>query len=356
MWFPPKDTYARYLVLHFAIWTWVLIFWNLMRFLGQEVNLDHAPYTFPTLVQLHLSMGLIGSLIFGSLDYFLKHNILRKVPFGRAIVIGSLGYLISTLLLVTLGMGIFTMIQEIDLSWNMYYSNVFTTEIALMVFYCFQVGFVINFVREVDKKFGPGNLWRMLRGEFHIPKEDERIFMFLDLKSSTSIAENLGHIRYSQLIQNCFKDLDVIQKYKAEIYQYVGDEVVLTWPKNVGLSNLNCIRTFFEFKEKLQSRSEYYNNNYGIIPQFKAGLNVGKIVVAEVGEIKTEIAYHGDTINTAARIQGECNRLQSDILISEDLVQLLNQESTLKTEQKDKIKLRGKRQEINLYSVQLRTN
>jgi len=33
-------------------------------------------------------------------------------------------------------------------------------------------------------------------------------------------------------------------------------------------------------------------------------------VVAEVGEIKTEIAYHGDTINTAARIQEQCNVLK----------------------------------------------
>ncbi|MHC4457755.1 MAG: adenylate/guanylate cyclase domain-containing protein, partial [Planctomycetota bacterium] len=86
------------------------------------------------------------------------------------------------------------------------------------------------FILQVSDKFGQGVLISFLLGKYHRPKEDDRIFMFMDLKSSTTYAEKLGHIKYSQFIQDCFFDItDVITKYDAKIYQYVGDEVVLSW-------------------------------------------------------------------------------------------------------------------------------
>jgi adenylate cyclase len=66
------------------------------------------------------------------------------------------------------------------------------------------------FILQINEKFGQGILVNFLLGKYHRPKEDERIFMFMDLKSSTTYAEKLGHIRYSQLIQDCFFDLTEI--------------------------------------------------------------------------------------------------------------------------------------------------
>ncbi|MHA1992727.1 MAG: hypothetical protein ACW98A_17360 [Candidatus Hodarchaeales archaeon] len=60
-------------------------------------------------------------------------------------------------------------------------------------------------------------------GKYHHPKEEKRTFMFMDLKSSTTYAEKLGHIEYNKLIQDCFFDLtDVVAENNANIYQYVG--------------------------------------------------------------------------------------------------------------------------------------
>lgn len=90
----------------------------------------------------------------------------------------------------------------------------------------------------VSQKFGPGVLWNMFIGKYRNPKEEERVFMFLDLKPSTSIAEKLGHINFCRFIQDCFADLTlVITKHSVEIYQYVGDEAVLSWPLENGFEN-----------------------------------------------------------------------------------------------------------------------
>lgn len=323
-----------------------------MREFGQEVVQDFEPLTFPQRIRLHLVIGAVTGFLFGSLDYFIEKKIYKNVSLGKAMLIGMFSFLIVVFLLLTFAMRVFTRVIGQEFNWEQYSEFMFSNEMILLVFYFFLIAFFIDIFKQIDKKLGPGNLWRMIKGEFYQPKEDERIFMFLDLKSSTSIAEKLGHIEYSKLIQDCFKDLRVVEKYNAEVYQYVGDEVVLTWPKELGLTNSNCLRAFFEFSDKLAGRSEYYMKKYGVIPEFKAGLNSGEIVVAEVGEIKTEIAYHGDAINTAARIQEQCNVLGRSLLISEKLQSSLKLDAPFSSLHVGDILLKGKSNKVNIYSVE----
>jgi adenylate cyclase len=175
--------------------------------------------------------------------------------------------------------------------------------------------------------------------------------MFLDLQSSTKHAENLGHIEYSKMIQDCFNDLGIVIENEAEIYQYVGDEAILTWKLKDGLSDQNCLNAYFNFKERLDKRKEHYLNNYNCTPHFKAGMNAGIVTVAEVGKFKKEIAYHGDTINTAARIQGKCNELKQEFLVSESLKSKLSTTSFV-FDKLGSIALKGKEMQIPLYAVQ----
>ena len=188
-------------------------------------------------------------------------------------------------------------------------------------------------------------------GKYNVPKEEERIFLFLDLRSSTSLAEQLGHVKFSCLLQDCFFDLsDVVITHRVDIYQYVGDEAVLSWHKDVGIQDNRCIKVYYDFLDVLNSKSDYYIETYGVVPFFKAGLHVGKVIVAEVGVVKKEIAYHGDVLNTTARIQGQCNRLEQGLLASEHIINLLHDKSDFKHEFLGEHSLRGKQGNINLYS------
>jgi len=66
--------------------------------------------------------------------------------------------------------------------------------IAAMLVWALMVG-TTQFMLQVSDKFGPGNLWRFIRGRYYQPRQEERIFMFLDLKSATTIAEKIGDER-----------------------------------------------------------------------------------------------------------------------------------------------------------------
>ncbi len=345
--------YFRYIIRYFFITITAFAFWTILREYGQEVISNHETLSLWEEIRFHLIISAIASVIWASQDYFIENKIFKKVSLGKVILIYVSSYLLTIIFLISFAIRLTTRILDSEFNLQIYSSRIFDDDMLLLTVYWFIIIFISIFTKEIDKKLGPGNLWKFLGGKFYSPKEENRVFMFLDLKSSTPIAEEIGHIQYSKFIQDCFQDLDVVSKYKAEIYQYVGDMVVLSWPIKIGLLNSNCLKTYFAFKEALNNRSRYYMITYGLVPEFRAGLNMGEIVVAEVGNIKTEIAYHGDVINTTARIQSECSRLNIEILISENLQESFKNDSTIMIELIEQVQLKGKKELTNLYSVTL---
>ncbi len=157
---------------------------------------------------------------------------------------------------------------------------------------------------------------------------------------------------FCQLIQECFRDLtDSAIRRKVEIYQYVGDEAILTWTPSRGLQDCNCLRIFFEFKRVLHHRADYYCERFGAVPKFKAGANLGPATVAEVGVVKRDIAYLSDVLNTAARLESICREHNAELLITETLMEALPEVVDLSCEPIGELELRGKSEKINVYRV-----
>jgi class 3 adenylate cyclase len=179
-----------------------------------------------------------------------------------------------------------------------------------------------------------------------------RIFMFLDITSSTSIAENLGHIKYFELLNDFFNDLaEPIERNKGEIYQYVGDEVVVSWPFQEGIEKANCLNCFFDIIDTIDYLSVKYLDKYNMIPKFKAGMHYGKVSTGVIGSIKKEIIYTGDVLNTTSRIEGQCNHYEVNLLLSHALVSQLPLQTNYSTRKLGEINLRGKSSVITLFTV-----
>lgn len=212
----------------------------------------------------------------------------------------------------------------------------------------------INFILILKNKIGHSIFIPILFGKYHRPKEENRIFLFIDLKSSTQAAEELGHKKYSLLIQDCFRDLsDLVIKYGGSIYQFVGDEVVITWKVKKERNYYNSIHLFFAYKKLLSTKADFYLEKYGTVPSFKAAVNSGEVMVAEVGgNIKSEIAYHGDVLNSAARMIELCNLYHSDLILSENFREKVNSDmKDIQFDFKGEFQLRGKNRKINIFSA-----
>ena len=80
----------------------------------------------------------------------------------------------------------------------------------------------------------------------------------------------------------------------------------------------------------------------------------GKVMAAEVGEIKRELAFHGDVLNTAARIQKQCKRYRKQILVTRNFAGKLAKEKTAyKLNYIDFVKFPGKDRTVKIYEVYL---
>jgi adenylate cyclase len=315
------------------------------EFIG--VNISYA-------IWCGILLGLIGGTI-------LKITILLRskiTNYFSTIILSVLANIISTLLMVYCLYHIDEFVEFAEMPQTFaqlrqfYKSQMF----YVLVLHTFLSALFFQFVYEMDRKLGRGVLLKFLLGRYHKPKEEKRVFLFMDLKSSTYYAEQLGHFKYSRLIQDCFNDLSyAVLRNKAQIYQFVGDEVVLTWQNNRNLNASLCMQCFTDFTSTLTTKKDYYLEQYGMLPVFKAGLHAGSVMVAQVGQLKSEIAYHGDAINTASRVQGLCNTYQSGLLFTDNFLKLLNdkEKRTLKIGSLGKVGIKGKNNPVDLYWLKI---
>lgn len=303
--------------------------------------------------------AFILGLAFG-IVFILNNNVsnrikkLRKLSFGKIILLKSILFftgIISTMfVLFLMGNTVdFYPIQDIKGIINEPHYKLFNVTI---ICYFGGMSLLLNFLLILARKFGISDLMNLITGKYNSPKEENRIFLFMDLKSSTRYGEQLDHYKYSRLLRDCFTELnELVPKYSAEIYQYVGDEVVLTWDFDKSKHHSYPIDLFFSFQERLKEKEQYFQEKYGILPVFKAGAHGGKVTVTEIGDLKRELAYHGDAINTASRIQGACNQYNAQYLVSESLMDNITQLNGYSKTSLGNIKLKGKANNLEVFSI-----
>lgn len=343
-------------------WVVAILLYSGVTYLNTLYLEQIQPLLYPPSLPLMLISGvIIGVLLgitLGFIDLLMTRLGSERLSFGLVILLRMIIYPLVLFCIVSFGR--FYVADWIDSLFKTDYSGIFDSPETWLYFYWSLLIYItlmsaiISFINQMNSKFGPGILIPMLLGRYRKPREQKRFFMFLDMKSSTQHAEELGHLKFSALIRDCFADLNhVLTLNTAEVYQYVGDEAVISWQASEGIHNMACISMFFDFKERLKKKSDYYQKNYCLVPEFKAGLHFGLVTAVEVGEVKREIAYHGDTINTAARIQAICNEYSKSFLISDSVKELFDDMKNYMINPLGKIALKGKHQQVEIFSVDL---
>ncbi len=312
------------------------------------------PYDANIFISVFTSL-IIGILI-GLLEVFYVNPWFQHRSFYQKIVFKFLLYLLAIVLasatIVALGHAVSQNESPFSATVFNFVSSFFTNFAFWSIICYYSIAILISlFYKEVSDNMGHTVSLNFFTGIYHRPKSEFRVFMFLDMKSSTSHAEKLGHIRYFEMLKAYYDDLShAILTYGGEIYQYVGDEIVITWKlkKDFAMKALDC---FFAMQLDLNKKSKSYLSTYGFVPEFKAGLHVGKVITGEIGRLKKEIVFTGDTLNTTARIQSLCNQHKAELLASEDFIKEVASTNHYEFLPLGKVQLRGREQEIKLFNV-----
>ncbi|MEX0289084.1 MAG: adenylate/guanylate cyclase domain-containing protein [Flavobacteriaceae bacterium] len=356
--------YQRWLFLKIIPYTVIAVisaiaYWVLeVSFLG-----DHATYPFTgNIYKPGNSLIAITtmSIIFGTGIGFIEETIFKKKFRSQSfLLIMVQKTMIYLSLLLTLLFFQSLVLTAINLGKPIFDERViggvftfFSSPILLstVVYIGLVIGAGLLFSEIIDY-LGMDVVGSFITGKYNKSVNEERIFMFLDMKDSTTIAEKLGHKLHYKFINEYYGDMtNPIIETKGRIYQYVGDEIVLSWGLVEGLTKSNCLNCFFLIKEKIESKKEIYLKKYGFSPEFKAALHHGQVTRGRVGFIKKELLFTGDVLNTAARIQSMCKELDADLLISNELRdQLLDVDFDFLD--RGVFSLRGRKREVKLVEV-----
>ncbi len=301
---------------------------------------------------LYLSFFL--AILFTVIDSLFFDRLLRRSPVRFLVMLRYILYCLIVIFIFMLASQPANELRTLDWEKVQLLMPEFDISFFRFLVYFFIASIVNSFFKDMVKRIGRGNYFKWFFGFLNKPREEERIFMFIDMKSSTTIAEKIGHKKLSYLVQDVFNDLAVVDNYYGDIYQYLGDGAIISWNIKKGVQNNNCINAFYAFERVIQRRTKMYKRKYGVVPQFKAGVHVGMIMVLQVGTIRRDISYNGDTLNTTARIESMCNEFQSNLLISSDLYVLLTDKKEHIFKNIGSTQLKGKRKEVDIYNVKKR--
>jgi adenylate cyclase len=290
------------------------------------------------------TIGLCEEFLF--LDRFRKKSYLFLLLFRT--VVYSIVFAFHELL-INSASNFFT--QNLSVSQSIYsavYREHFPRDLIIITV----VSIILIAMLQIKRLHRPGDLLKYVTGRYHLPEEVNKIFLFIDLKSSTAIAEKIGNTKYSSFLIDYFHDMTgAILMSKAEIYQYIGDEIILTWSFKSGVKYASCINCFFDIMNSIELQREKYLKNYGVQPEFKAALHGGNVSVTWIGTIKKEIVYHGDVLNTTARIQEECNKYGQKFLLSEYMLQNVELPEYLRSEFVGELQLKGKEKKVKIFGL-----
>ncbi len=297
-----------------------------------------------------LGGALDGLLITGALAaYHLfvygggRSHLFQRAPFAGVLALNTFAYSVCIVSMRTVGhllRGLYN--QPLDALRD---PLLLETTVVVMI-----LSVAASFSIQVAELIGPRDLFRFFAGRYHRPRTEARIFLFVDLTGSTSIAERIGPLLFLRFVDQFFRDMSaVVLRTGAEVYKYVGDEAIMSWPNDESAAQVLHFSRYLQ--EALVANKQSYLEQFGLVPRFRAAAHAGSVVCGEVGLLKREIAYMGDVLNVNARVLSACRKLGADFLCTEDLLQLLMIAPGESLRAIGRVQLRGRVEPVQLFAA-----
>ena len=176
---------------------------------------------------------------------------------------------------------------------------------------------LVNLVFGIANIVGGRALLNFIIGRYHTPLEENRFVLFVDIAGSTGLAERLGGIAIHRLLDRTFRLLTLsVIDYRGEVLNYVGDEVIVTWPEKSGAVDCRPLQCFMAMRDELSRASSQLEREFGVVPRIRGSLHFGPVIVGEIGDLKRAIVFNGDVMNTAARLEELSRTVEGGFLAS----------------------------------------
>ena len=187
-------------------------------------------------------------------------------------------------------------------------------------------------------------------GRYFRPVSEDRIFLFVDVVDSSNIARKLGNERFHDYLAEIFYQLDLaIVRTGGEIVSYVGDAVIVTWPLGDNRrKNARPLNALISMLKRMEDESGYFQSEFGIVPEIRAALHGGTVVVGECGDSRRQVTFLGDVVNMTSRIESLTKEKGESFLASQDVLSRMDIPQAVAVEDFGLQKLRGAEEPFHL--------
>ena len=212
---------------------------------------------------------------------------------------------------------------------------------------------LVNLVLGITNIIGPRAFLNFILGRYHTPIEEKRFVLFVDIAGSTGLAERLGGVAIHRLLDRTFRLLTLsVIDYCGEVLNYVGDEVIVTWPERSGAIGCRPLRCFMAMRDELSRATGQLEREFGVAPRIRGSLHFGPVIVGEIGDLKRAIVFNGDVMNTAARLEELSRNVDGGFLASRAAMQRFDSAPPFAVRELGRLAIRGRADGIDVVGIE----
>ncbi len=308
-------------------------------------------YTSPTAIAVGTSYGLLLSVLLGGITLFVLQGPMR-------VWLGGLSFTVNLLVRSAIYAAIILPIQFFQLGYVIVGVPVDPSNKLFWIAIIYSVVCVVlaNLVLGIANIIGPRAFLNFIVGRYHTPVEENRFVLFVDIAGSTGLAERLGGVGIHRFLDRTFRLLTLsVVDYRGEVLNYIGDEVIVTWPERSGTVDCRPLRCFMAMRDELSLETSQLEREFGAVPRVRGSLHFGAVIVGEIGDIKRAIVFNGDVMNTAARLEELSRGIEGGFLASRAAMDQFRSALPVKVRDLGQLPIRGRADAIDVVGLDIST-
>lgn len=305
-----------------------------------------------------LIIGVLVALFIAWVELIFLAGRLRFLKFYKIFILRTLLY---ATVIPALAFVVFLLARMLRYNLSMrgvlyseeFQNYLFQEDFGVVIVYALALTFIASFTYQMSRKMGQGMFWSFITGRFYRPVLDKKVFMFVKIRNSDRIIQKTGRLNFHGLLKDVtYHITPAVLAHKGVIHHYVEDEIVIYWNRDKGYREAHCLRLYYAIVHHFEEIREELYRKYMAAPVFHMAVHAGEVVQAEVGEVKSEIAFYGDVMNTTSRMLMQCQTLGKPVLVSEIVRSKTELPAIYQWVDCGLLTLRGKTEQTHLYSIQ----
>jgi adenylate cyclase len=304
-------------------------------------------YATPIGIAVGACYGLLLSLSLGAVTLFVLQGPMRgwlaSLSFTADVAVRSAIYAAIIIPTEYFQLGALFLGQHYPPSMKAFWISMVYSVVSAILF---------NLVIGITGLIGGRTFLNFISGRYHGPVEESRFVLFVDIVGSTALAERLGGVGIHRLLDRVFRLLTVaVEDYRGEVLNYVGDEMIITWPQRRGSVDCRPLRCFVAMREELARASGQLQREFGVVPQIRGSLHFGTVIIGEIGDVKRAIVFNGDVMNTAARLEELSRTVGGGFLASRAAVERFDSAPPFAVRDLGRLGIRGRTDGIDVVGI-----